>query len=955
MKIAESTRRILRGVIVLGVTLAVLDIAWHHVKNTLQGKSPVIGYPLFANFNVNRYLDAFYLVAFVGPLLFLVGFHLLGRWGPLKRHVQKKHAIHEGSAPDGDEFDDAAGRSRSPAVHLTRLFGVGALLGLEILSGLSFKNTSTITVMALAGLIYAIVGFAVSLLIARARGSQTWTGVASVINIIGSIAMVPLLYLVSRNTVITIQSNGQIVHYPWLPIWLVIVATAVLVAYVGHRRVRSSFSLEKIEHHLIFYVAIPLTIFLIHAAIPGALGPMDPYGEGEYLAGGWLLMHGVAPWSDIYMIHGVFDDGIKAIIGFQIFGRTRWGATTGITMLLYPLYWVAAYYFAALLFVRRSFFVLGVAASLCVGVFVDWDLRFVFWPLILVLLARVLQRRTTARTVALVAALIAQAIFIPEMSYGIIACGAVVVLYEIYERQHTRFSLTDYPLTIVSAISTAVIGGGFVVWLYIEHALGGFVGYYEDFATAHSLTGGVPLFTNYAITTLPNALGVTYHATTPPPFISRYSLELYLPVVCLVATIIIVAVSLRRGRRLVVHDWLCVAGSILIGLYYQKGVSRADSGHIAEVFEVTLPLIVLLIYRGVVWAERALQSSSFTKRCGPYISKLTSHVGIPKIATPISLVTLILVLLIAPTTPAQTLTPVPHQVRAAVATPAPASPIKDGPGLGYNTDALPAGVVTDIQRVFDTYAGTNGPVFDFSNAPGIVNFLLARRPTSRFYDMGDVPTTTAEYQVISDLKTTKPIIILFNGVGLGAWDFIHNDVRESVLSDWILSNYQPLVNADGEVFLISDLIKNPKPLPHLEGTVHTNALYFRGAACTWGYIPNFLTTPNTPSIPATQPSESVGFHLLKHTKNGTIYQLNSVHQIPNFHWIAVKIAGAKGSVGLSISNIDRKTTRDISWVAQGSGTTQVEVGSCVQWRGFQRTLYLRYLGSGTPTSVTLIS
>lgn len=952
----EQVRRVLRGVISLLVALAILDVVWHHISLTLHGKSGVVGYPLFADFNVNRYFDAYYLTAFIGPLIVICSYELLSRFGPLRRKTSARRAAREGAVPDGDEYLDHHSPNTNTFVRILRLFGVGALLGIEVQTAFGLNSSSALLTMAIAGVIYATTITVGCDLVERLSFVEaSLSTLMSRINTIGIIAMIPILYQVSRSTTITIASTRTTVHYPWLPLWFVVVATLGLIAYVAHRKVRNQWDDGVIERNLVFFVAIPLTIFIVHAFIPGALGAMDPFGEGEYLAGGWLLMHGVLPWRNIYLIHGIFDDGIKGIIGFQVFGRTRWGATTGQTMLLTPLYWVFTYYFAAAIFARRSFFVIGVAASVILGVFVDWDMRYLFWPLILILLFRALQHRTKGRIIALTVALIAQAILVPELSLALPAVGLTIVAFELYERSERRLRVKDFPATMWTIITGLVVGAGFGLWLVSVRAFGGFIGYFLDYANSHSLTGGIPLWTSYAVASVPNALGVSTHVTAPPPFISRYSLEVYIPVVAIVATIALITVRVRSGRRLVIFDWLTIAAAGLVALYYQKSISRGDYGHIGEVFMVTVPLIILLVYRVVVGTE-ILVHSFFDRLVAK--KKDQAHESLAKkpfrlgtIGTPAALLALVLVLVIAPLSLGAAVNPVPHAYSTAVPQPAPPPPVKGGPGLGYNVDALPPNVVTDIQRIFDTYAGTNGPVFDFSNSPAVVYYLLERKPVARFYDIGDIETPETEQLAIDDLEKSKPLVVLFNGVGMGSWDFIPNEIRDGLLSDYLLTHFRPIVLVNGQLLMIADSIEHPKPLPKLLGTVQTKNKHYALGACAFGFIPNFLQDP---SSLASQTSQSVGFRVFSHTKKGTIYQLSVPDRLLQYHWISVTTTKTTGDIGLAISNIAHQSRRDISWVAEGSTTTDVEVASCLQWHAFDRVLYLRYFGTGTPSAVRFI-
>ena len=948
----ERNRRVHRAIVALLVALGTIDLIWHHIGNTLAIKTDVVGYPIFANFNINRYFDAYYLTAFAGPLVFLLVYQLLSQFGPIKRQAPRRHATRVGHTLIGDEHLPDLTPKDSNVSQIARLFSVGALLGLELHTTVVFDSIQTPIAIAMWSAIYGLTVAMVAKIYALTGKGRTWISCASLVNCFGAIAMIPLLYQVSQSTTITITSTGQVVHYPWIPFWMVLVLSGSVIFYVVYCKVRKVKKFIAFDRKLILFLSLPIAIFLVHANIPGAFGSFDPFAEGEQLASSWLLLHGVMPWRDVYLIHGVLDDGFKNMIGFQVFGHTRWGANAGSSMIVSPIYWVCLYYFGALLFFRRTFFVLGIAACVTLGIFVDQEPRYTFWPLVLVLLARAIERRTIARTIALVIALIVQAILIPEMAFAIVACAISVVGYEIYERDSLRISMKNYPITLWSIGSSVVLGTGFTIWLIFEHALHGFIGYYKDFADAHSIVGGIPLYTNYAVFTPTDTFGITLHAVASPAFFTRYRLELIIPILAIVATIWMVTARVRGGKRLVVQDWLCIAAAVMVALYYQKGISRGDTGHIAEVFCVTAPLLVLLVYRLIVAIELSFNRSKSSRSFNRVVKLVLGRLKIDKIATPITLASLILVLAVAPMTINGAVANFPHQIQSAVPYPATAPLVPGGPGLGYSQDAIPTDAVLDIEHVFNRYAGKDGSVFDFSNSPGIVSFLLNRKLTTQFYNINDVLSPSSQAELIAQLRTIKPKIVLFNGMGMGAWDFIPNEIRDSTVSDYLLTNYRPLVDVAGQLFLIRNSVVNPKPLPKLVGTVQTRELYLALGVCEWGYIPNFLSTPTTPAEKTR--SLTVPLRFVKHTTAGSFYKLVGNRHVTDYHWISVTIKGATSKVALTISSNPESTTRDISWVAKGSGTTQVETASCLQWHGFINRLYLRYLGPGTPTSIKLI-
>ena len=59
--------------------------------------------------------------------------------------------------------------------------------------------------------------------------------------------------------------------------------------------------------------------------------------------------------------------------------------------------------------------------------------------------------------------------------------------------------------------------------------------------------------------------------------------------------------------------------------------------------------------------------------------------------------------------------------------------------------------------------------------------------------------------MVADLAKNRPRVILFSGVsGLSSWDFIANDVRQYIVSNYILDHYRPLVYTACELVLVRD-------------------------------------------------------------------------------------------------------------------------------------------------------
>jgi hypothetical protein len=939
--IVRITARFLLAV-VIGAGVALL--AWALVPTHLSGRFDVVGYPLYADFDVNRYFDAFYLIAIAFPLVALAAYVLAARFGPLRRQVPRRRA--DGAAIEDtyvDEPTTTLGRWGRVAV-------VGAVLGMIVGAGGS-SDALTVTVEVAVGWV-AFVGIV-------AAGARRWSAapfgrVIGVVNAIGVFALLPLWARAAARAGVTVTSTGVTDHYPLFPIQVALVALAVGVAFFARAYRRGSGDRSDLDRPLVRYVAVPLAIYVGLAFVPGDLGPMDAFGEGEYLGAGARILNGALPWRDLWLIHGLLDDGLKSLVGFGIFGFSRWGATAGITAVLTPAYFVTSYLFAAYFLRARWALVASAAIAFGCSIFVDWDVRYLLLPLVLITLTAALRRRTLLRGGVLGFALVAQSVLVPELTLALPPFALCVLLAEwVAHRRAWR----EFRATEGTVLGIAGTGIAFGIYLVVTHSLSGFVGYYRDFGDAHSLTGGIPLFTNYARYGYADGFGVLRFYTTPTGWTTRYALELVLPLVAVLFAMWLTTARIRGGRGLSSEDFVMLGMTGLVLLYFQKSISRADYAHIGEVFAVSSPLVVILVGRAAASADRAARR--FVEGLAA-VSRVTnvavrSSVLWTSRRSLGSLATLAVAVGLAPVGVTTIVRAVPgHLLTSSPTAPAPGF-VAGGPTLGFaSPNALPTRRVENLERVFDAEAGTHGAIFDFSDAPGIVDFLLERNPASRFYDISLALTESSQRLVVDDLAQTRPRLVLFTGIsGLPAWDYIANDVRQYIVSTYILNHYRPLVLISGEMIYLRDDIR-AAPLPKLFGRPITTVLDYRQGVCAFGNIPNFLDVPAVPTTAVTVPLTPIASR-----GGGRVYRLVLPSDRHSFEWLALT-RSATGPGGLTIGSIRQASGKDvpwydITWVASGASPSVVSVGSCPEWHGYGHEIYIRYKGPGTLTSVRLFN
>jgi hypothetical protein len=164
--------------------------------------------------------------------------------------------------------------------------------------------------------------------------------------------------------------------------------------------------------------------------------------------------------------------------------------------------------------------------------------------------------------------------------------------------------------------------------------------------------------------------------------------------------------------------------------------------------------------------------------------------------------------------------------------------------LGYTLPgSVDIGQIEALGSVLDRYAGRNGAVFDYSNEPGVLYYLLNRVPGTRFYHVDVAQTQGAQNQVISDLSASRPRIVVFSDstFGLPSYDGIPQSIRSYSLSEYLLRHYRPLLDGQGQLLLLRDDLFAAAPAPPPGDS--TTGLYFDTPACTFGDTPNFFSVP----------------------------------------------------------------------------------------------------------------
>jgi hypothetical protein len=796
----------LRVAVSAGLAGALTALVWSRLPQSLNVNTDIVGYPTFANFNINRYLWFYWLVALFLPLAAIVIDLLLSR---LTRRLSSRTRSTPRPSPPALERPAGSGRITGPTVGLGRTLFVGGVLGLEaaIVSNLQANRFAFV---ALPTLLLYCGAAAVAGAVPQRRWSF-WDRLAAV-NALGAALTVLGLYGVSASTELRV-AGGDVHEYPWFPLWLSLILTGALAATaalwlwraVDGERVRS------LERRMLLLVAGPALLFLFVAFLPGEASPIDLFHDGELLAAADLTERGAFPWRDLLFIHGLVQDVAAPLLGFNVFEASRWGYLAGSAMLIGPAYWLCQYFLFAYLFRGNILFLAGTQLAVVLGVITDVHVRYVLMPLVLLLLAALLRNATRLRAAALSTLLVLQTVVSPETAFAIPACLAVLALYELSARERGRPVLVSFRRTFL----TVIIGAAAILlWFAVlaaQGALDDFLFFYRTFSPDHQLTGGIPLFWSDKD--------------------DRFRFAAVAPVVAIVLAIWYFAIRTRLRRPIPVDDWVVGALAIVVLLYYPKFLSRAD-GHVYQPFAVAVPLLAYALYRAISFLDELVSRVSW--RLGPLA--FPARYAVTGIAV-------VVLLTEAPGSLVDTARAIPARFAVTVA----AEPTIDR--LGYTqAGAVDAAMITDLDRIVDAYLEPGDRLFDFSNTPALFYFLLDRRPSTRYYHVSMAIRKFTQSDLLAELELRRPKLVVFSssaGFGLSSWDGISNQVRHYEISQYILERYRPVLLSHGFLLMTPKGAEPRVPAglaARLAEPPVTDQLYFHTLPCDWGFTPNFLST-----------------------------------------------------------------------------------------------------------------
>ncbi|HUC05247.1 MAG TPA: hypothetical protein VL961_07595 [Acidimicrobiales bacterium] len=902
------------------------ELIWSAIPPHLDVRTTTIGFSTFADFDIVRYTDAYEVIGFAFPILALLTFALLSWRGPLRRSPAPGRGLLPLVMVDEREAADRVVR-HPPAVDAFWMAARLALPAFTVTLEVSITQGSvsqgiTFGDWAVGACYMATVVACSSFLHELVSPDHSFRDAVIRINSLASLLVVPVLYAVSSATTLTILHPHRVVHYPWLPLWLAVILT--VAALLLRRRWVRAIDAPQVERNVLLWIVGPVLVFLLVAFLPDALGSFGAFDDSQTLSTYQLMfVHGLLPWHDLFLIHGILDDGFFGTIGILIFGDTRWGAAAGQSIYVSPAFWLATYYFLAYFVRRRSIVLVGVGALYLSGLLPAGSDQFLVVPIGLMLFAMALRSPTWARCAGFGAFVVASMILVPESTAFEIAFIPLVLVYELTTRvPGTPVSLVR---TVRCLVGAGVTGLVFVVYLLATSSLGDFVQFYLEFSKDFAIANGIPVQWNMAKDLLAT---VCYFA----------------PLTLWLLTVLRVGTKLVNRSRWTVRDWTMVAAATVAVLYDPKAIQRSDIGHDLEVFSACLPILLLwgleavsvldrLARRGLAGLARRMTAANVRPRALGY---------------PVSVLAVIVILVVAP---------VPYgriDATAAYFHPYSPRPAPAVPHLGYTMPGtVDTTLITDLGEVIDRYAGPTASVMDFTNQLGLVYYIFNRIPSTRFYHIEEAVTQSEQRIAVDEIRRSNPPVVVYSSqiFGLPTFDGVPMMVREYTVSEYILDHYRPLVDVSGEVvFIRNDLARHAKAVPKFNLVTNTTDLYFRDAPeCSFGDIFNFY--PFSPTFDQMPKLHTI---LYFSSRKGT-YHVILPHgtDLLDYHWVVITADRPLGKASFALSDgpgADPSHRITFDSLPSSGRQAAAMVSGCIQWHGYDANSL--YITSSTPQDTT---
>src|SRR5262252_5614273 len=275
----------LRFVVAVGIAAIIAYAIARSLPTQLATRTDIVGYPIHSNYNIELVMSVYFLLVVVFPLISLLLYVGLGE---ASNRLGLPRAAAAAPVPMIEaRSDPLLGTGRAFLVGAARALTVGAGFGIEAAVARDATMASFWFTIALVALTYAGVvldlAFVLQMTVLRSRKPMA---LAAALNTLATPFAVTGLIAVSAVTSVSVTADGSVHRYPWLPGWIALTATAVLLIWITIKVARArDEAICRTERTVVLFVAMPICLFAVMSALPGALGPINMYEDGQNLVG----------------------------------------------------------------------------------------------------------------------------------------------------------------------------------------------------------------------------------------------------------------------------------------------------------------------------------------------------------------------------------------------------------------------------------------------------------------------------------------------------------------------------------------------------------------------------------------------------------------------------------------------------------------------------------------------
>ncbi len=821
-------QRTVRMLIAVGVGAGVTTVFTNIWPEKPLPMTNRMGYALVYNFPLDRYWQVFLLWMFLFPAVVLATYLVLPRLCVRSERMREMVGADNTIALRVvEEEEPVAG-----AMHFWRVALVAGVFGYECAVAAGRQSVNGWWILGAGAAVYMALIYGVSKFARRTL---------SAVNLFGTVFVLVGAWWVSSTTEMLVASTGERREFSWLPLPVVLVA---VVALVVSDVVWGKGNFVRRERQRLAFVVVPVFLFVWTSHLPSTIGYIDIFHHGESLNGGWLLKSGWVPWRDFFFNIGFYGAAVVPRVSFGLFGTSYWGFSAGTEILFIPLLVVAIYVACASLASRYWMALVGLALTLmfpftAMGGFTKvlagdsmlFVYRFASIALVTLGVLLFVRKTTWVRALFFGVALTYSVIAGSEMVVFAAAACATIFLRDAVLLRRRRYSLSElrtlFQSTVYAAGGVAVSIGVASAVLWHFGALKGYINWWRIFPFQWYIETGVPL------NRWPNMAEFAWGTE----WIVLFAVSL-----AILSVVWFVVWRIRSHRALRNEDWVAVALALGNLLFMQKTLNRPDS-HFLQSLIVSLPLLFYVVTRVVGTISDSVQAAfAHTQRT---TSLHTVAFGVLTAA-----------LLFPFMTTADVFNAHVHNAGARVQPVTAQKP--EFPRVGYSQEGEFLENYRQLRMFLAQNIGIKAKIYDFSNMTTVYNFLLNKKPLSRYSYVLQASTDVAQNEVIASLRNQQPEVVSYGwDNALNAWDDVSNSVRHWAISEYLLRHYSPWKRIGGKNFGNMLFLRNGlepgegMPLdavPAQSGSEKVSTLRSMNT-CNWGVSSNYLTfAPTKPGV-----------------------------------------------------------------------------------------------------------